>query len=44
MIVGGCCVLVAVMRTWHVDELIVSNRTLLDGVNAELLDEFGSVR
>jgi exopolyphosphatase/guanosine-5'-triphosphate,3'-diphosphate pyrophosphatase len=44
VIVGGCCVLVAVMRTWHVDELVVSNRTLLDGVCRELLDEFGAVR
>jgi exopolyphosphatase/guanosine-5'-triphosphate,3'-diphosphate pyrophosphatase len=44
VIVGGCCVMVAIMRTWHVDELVVSNRTLLDGVCAELLDEFGSVR
>jgi exopolyphosphatase/guanosine-5'-triphosphate,3'-diphosphate pyrophosphatase len=43
VIVGGCCVLVALMRAWHVDELVVSNRTLLDGVCAELLDEFRSV-
>jgi len=43
VIVGGCCVLVAIMRTWHVDELVVSNRTLLDGVCSQLLDEFGAV-
>jgi exopolyphosphatase/guanosine-5'-triphosphate,3'-diphosphate pyrophosphatase len=43
VIVGGCCVLVAMMRTWHVDQLVVSNRTLLDGVCSQLLDEFGPV-
>ena len=43
VIVGGCCVLVALMRTWHVDEMVVSNRTLLDGVCTQLLEEFGTV-
>lgn len=41
VIVGGCCVLVAAMRKWHIGELVVSNRNLLDGVCHELLDEFG---
>lgn len=41
VIVGGCCVLVAMMRTWHVDHLAVSNRTLLDGVCSQLLEEVG---
>jgi exopolyphosphatase/guanosine-5'-triphosphate,3'-diphosphate pyrophosphatase len=44
VIVGGCCVLVALMRSWHIDELVVSNRTLLDGVCAGLLDELRSER
>ena len=36
VIVGGCCVLVAIMRTWHVPQLVVSHRNLLDGVCDEL--------
>lgn len=41
VIVGGCCVLVAIMRKWHANELVVSHRSLLDGVCQELLDELG---
>ena len=37
VIVGGCCVLVALMRTLDADELIVSTNNILDGVCAELL-------
>lgn len=36
VIVGGCCVLVAIMRRWHASELVVSSHNLLDGVCAEL--------
>ena len=36
VIVGGCCVLVALMRTLDADELIVSTNNILDGVCAEL--------
>jgi exopolyphosphatase/guanosine-5'-triphosphate,3'-diphosphate pyrophosphatase len=39
VIVGGLCVLVAVMRRLQADHLIVSQRTLVDGVCAELLDD-----
>lgn len=38
VIVGGCCVLVALMRTLDADELIVSTNNILDGVCAELLN------
>jgi len=37
VIVGGCCVLVAVMRRLHLSSITVSVRSLLDGVAAELL-------
>ncbi len=36
VIVGGCCVLVAILRRWHADELVVSHHSLLDGVCAQL--------
>lgn len=36
VIVGGCCVLVAIMRRLGLDDLIVSTHNLLDGVVAEL--------
>ena len=36
VIVGGCCILVAVMRHWDIDECIVRERDLLDGIAAEL--------
>jgi exopolyphosphatase/guanosine-5'-triphosphate,3'-diphosphate pyrophosphatase len=38
VIVGGCCILVAVMRRLHLPELIVTVRSILDGVTAELLE------
>ena len=37
VIVGGCCVLVALMRSLDADEMIVSAYNILDGVCAELL-------
>ena len=37
IIVGGCCVLVAVMRRLKIDSLVVSTRSLLDGVAREEL-------
>ena len=37
VIVGGCCVLVALMRSMGADELTVSTNNILDGVCAELL-------
>ena len=36
VIVGGCCILVAVMRHWDIDDCIVRERDLLDGIAAEL--------
>lgn len=36
VIVGGCCILVAVMRHWNIDECIVRERDLLDGIADEL--------
>jgi exopolyphosphatase/guanosine-5'-triphosphate,3'-diphosphate pyrophosphatase len=36
VIVGGCCLLVAIMRRLQLDELIVSTHNLIDGVAAEL--------
>ena len=36
VIVGGCCILVAVMRHWEIDECTVRERDLLDGIAAEL--------
>jgi exopolyphosphatase / guanosine-5'-triphosphate,3'-diphosphate pyrophosphatase len=37
IIVGGCCALVAVMRTLGLHEIVVSEDDILDGVAAELL-------
>jgi len=37
VIVGGCCVLVALLRGLGAGEIVVSERDLLDGVAAELL-------
>ena len=37
VIVGGCCVLVALMRSLDANELIVSTNNILDGICAELL-------
>ncbi len=36
VIVGGCCILVAVMRHWDIDECLVRERDLLDGIAAGL--------
>lgn len=36
VIVGGCCILVAVMRHWEIDECMVRERDLLDGIAADL--------
>jgi exopolyphosphatase / guanosine-5'-triphosphate,3'-diphosphate pyrophosphatase len=36
-IVGGCCVLVAVLRYFELDELLVSQADILDGIAATLL-------
>ena len=38
IIVGGCCVLVGVMRRLRLDSLVVSTHNLLDGIAAGLLD------
>jgi exopolyphosphatase/guanosine-5'-triphosphate,3'-diphosphate pyrophosphatase len=35
VIVGGCCLLVAIMRRLHLNHIIVSTHNLLDGVVAE---------
>ena len=32
IIVGGCCVLVAVMRRLQISEIVVSQHNLLDGI------------
>ena len=37
VIVGGCCVLVAVLRFFEADELLVSEADLLDGLARSLL-------
>ncbi len=37
VIVGGCCILVAVMRWFHADELLVSEADILDGLARSLL-------
>jgi exopolyphosphatase / guanosine-5'-triphosphate,3'-diphosphate pyrophosphatase len=37
IIVGGCCVLVAVMRAFGAEELVVSETDILDGVVLDLL-------
>ena len=36
VIVGGCCILVSIMRHWEIDECVVRERDLLDGIVAEL--------
>jgi exopolyphosphatase / guanosine-5'-triphosphate,3'-diphosphate pyrophosphatase len=38
VIVGGCCVLVEIMRRLGIDEVVVSERDLLDGVAARWTD------
>ncbi|MFM7665781.1 MAG: hypothetical protein ACKO61_04840 [Actinomycetota bacterium] len=37
VIVGGCCLLVAIMRRLHLDNIIVSTHNLLDGVVREAI-------
>jgi len=37
IIVGGCCVLVAIMRKLQLDSITVSTRNILDGITSELL-------
>ena len=37
VIVGGCCLLVAIMRRLHLDNIIVSTHNLLDGVVREAM-------
>ncbi len=37
VIVGGCSILVAIMRKLHIDPLLVSERDILDGVLASVL-------
>jgi len=39
IIVGGCCVLVGIMRRLRLDSLVVSTRNLLDGAAAEMLEQ-----
>jgi exopolyphosphatase/guanosine-5'-triphosphate,3'-diphosphate pyrophosphatase len=36
VIVGGCCLLVAIMRRLQLDDIVVSTHNLIDGVVAEL--------
>ena len=38
VIVAGCCILVAVMRHWEIEECLVRESDLLDGLAAELLE------
>jgi exopolyphosphatase/guanosine-5'-triphosphate,3'-diphosphate pyrophosphatase len=38
VIVGGCCVLVAIFRHWGFDECLVSEADILDGLALSLLD------
>ena len=42
VIVGGCCILVAIMRHWEIDECVVRERDLLDGIAAELREAQGT--
>lgn len=37
VIVAGCCILVAIMRHWELEECLVRERDLLDGVADEML-------
>ena len=39
VIVGGSAILVAIMRGLRIDPLLVSERDILDGVVADLLDQ-----
>jgi exopolyphosphatase/guanosine-5'-triphosphate,3'-diphosphate pyrophosphatase len=42
VIVGGCCVLVALFRTLDIDELLVSESDILDGLVFSLADRLGA--
>lgn len=42
IIVGGCCVLVAIMRKLKLNSITVSTRNILDGIAAELLSGVSS--
>jgi exopolyphosphatase / guanosine-5'-triphosphate,3'-diphosphate pyrophosphatase len=35
-IVGGCCIVVGVMRRLHLDDVVVSSSNVLDGFAAEM--------
>jgi len=37
VIVAGCCILVAIMRHWDLEECLVRERDLLDGLADEML-------
>ena len=41
VIVGGCCVLVALFRTLGIDEMLVSEADILDGLVFSLADRLG---
>jgi len=38
VIVGGMCILVCIMRYFGIEELVVSESDILDGLAASLLD------
>ncbi len=38
VIVAGCCILVAIMRHWELEECLVRERDLLDGLADEMLE------
>jgi len=40
IIVGGCCVLVAIMRRLQISEIVVSQHNLLDGLISEMRKKF----
>ncbi len=42
IIVGGCCVLVAIMRKLQLNSIIVSTRNILDGIASELRSDVPS--
>ncbi|MHB1129206.1 MAG: Ppx/GppA phosphatase family protein, partial [Ilumatobacteraceae bacterium] len=42
IIVGGCCVLVAIMRKLQLNSIIVSTRNILDGIASELRSDISS--
>jgi exopolyphosphatase/pppGpp-phosphohydrolase len=42
IIVGGCCVLVAIMRRLHLNSIAVSTCNILDGIASELRSDVSS--